>query len=487
MDEARKLVYCDRTDFKSFAVGEIAQLNKRIFDSWLVTRVEIDHFDAKFLNYYLKAFNDAYFICTRALFLQIGRILAPSSLQSQIERPAIVFPLAQLYLSRLSQKSRSIQLFMNQLEATFKRENDWGRNYAELQEAVCDIECNIDPKIFTQRDLTKEILSETNWEKLTETFNKETIEYLVRYFARSKDVWNMMCDAIKEAAKAYDNAFAFEDYLDEEGDLIFDENDNVIKVPRNPYDHDGNYILEPLERAGVFEFCDELKQKFDELVLTSQPLDIGADSHLQSEAGRLEDIMPEDRGEKVSRKGRPKIAQNIRGAFQIDDQISYLNERLTVFYDSLKNKGFIANDTDQQTFIDMFKGTMPQNKIVWVRSIKEFHYLFNKINGMNIMRRTSKSMGPWQVVCSCFLIRRIIKPKGNKAKEYSYEDCEITTDKIHKGGKVPKNHEELDKIIRLLDPKLNLSEALETLNSCKDEINEMFDEQVVNDTRKPSR
>jgi len=479
MDEKRKLVYCDKPKLTSFDYNKKGSLNKLIFDSWLVTRTELDAFDAKINLLYLRAFNDAYYICTLALLLPDGSHLAPHSLKSNVETPAVVFPMVHLYLSLLTRKSQGIQLFLKQLETKFKIEKDWGQNYRELQQVVCDFKYGIEPELFAQRVLTKDILSATNWEQLTNTFNKKRIETIVRYYARKNEEWAMMCDAIKDAAIAYDYDYGFEEIEQDGFDDEYGPYTKIVKVPIDPYDHDGNYILEPLKRGGVYDFCDELKQRFDELVLTSQPMDVGADTHLQSKAEPSEDIILEGRGEKVSRKGRPKIAQNIKGAFKIDDHISYRNKRLEVFYDSLKNKGFIANDTDQQTFIDMFNGVVPAHKIVWVRSIKEFHYLFKKINDMKIMENTSKSMGPWQVACSCFLLRRKIKPNSSKAKEYSYEDCEITTDKIHNGGKVPKTHEELDKIIRLLDPNLNLSEAFETLNGGKDEINEMFDGQVV--------
>ena len=283
MDEARRLIYCDKNGLKSFATNDIAYLNKLIYDFWLTRRTEIDPFDANCRAYYLKAFNDAYYVCTTALLLPEGLHLTPYYLGLHVERPSIVFPMVHLYLSHLTEKSRGIWLFINQLETKFKKDPQWGENYSELQEVVCEYKGNIDPATFAQRKLTKEILSEINWEQLTKKYDKESIESVLRNFARTKEVWTMMCDAIKEAAIAYDYDYGFEDYEQED---ISEEGipySHIVKVPRQPYGRDGEYILEPLKRGGVYDFCDELKQRFDELVLTSQPL---SDSEVNLKNGK---------------------------------------------------------------------------------------------------------------------------------------------------------------------------------------------------------
>ena len=271
MNEARKLMYRDRNDLKSFGVNEIAHLNRLIYDFWLTRRTEIDSFDANCIAYYLKAFNDAYYVCTSALLLPEELFLKPYNISTHVERPSIVFPMAHFYLSHLTEKSRGINIFINQLEAKFKKDTRWGENYSELQEVTCEYKGNIDPATFAQRKLTREILSEINWEQLTNKYDKKNIKTVLRNYARTKEVWTMMCDAIKEAAIAYDYDFGFEDY-EQEGVDIDGPYVETIKVPKEPYGWDGEYILEPLKRDGVYEFCDELKQKFDELALTSQPL-----------------------------------------------------------------------------------------------------------------------------------------------------------------------------------------------------------------------
>ena len=376
MDEARRLIYRDRSSLLEFDINNEGTLNELIYRNWLLYRKELREAktDLEMGKMMLEVFNDAYYICTVSLmhphssrksrwFIQKTRI------------PSLVMPLVHLYLQETGVATREIADLLRLIEGDFECFPEWKENHKKLIEAVSGFEQRLPVTTFIRRELTPELLSSILWWSITSTFKARTVKSCIGSVAMNLHEQKMMAKAIFNAMKDFEYENSNDYYVDEEGNLC-----------RDSYDFSETYQL-----------CEEM-------------MDSDKYSHLLNRAASLEDIILEDRCEKVSRKGRPKIAQNVRGAFQIDDQISHLNDRLGVFYDSLKNKGFIANDTDQQTFIDMFKGTMPHNKIVWVRSIKEFHYLFKKINGMNIMGRTLKSMGPWQVVCSCFLIRRRIKP-----------------------------------------------------------------------------
>ena len=272
MDVQRKLVYEDKSNLNDFNIKEIGSLNHFVYYAWLKKRTEIDPFDAKSKGYYLRAFNDAYYICTLALMLPEGMELNASKLNLFVERPSIVFPIVHLYLSKLSGGTFGIRVFLDSIETKCKREIAWEHNLIQLQEAVAEYEGSIDPTIFAQRVLTKELLSNIKWEdfsKFTNTFDKKRIEQVVRNFARTRDSWNIMCEAIKEAAISYDYDYGFEDYeqegWDEDGPYV-----QTIKVPKDPYDCEGNEYLEPLKRAGVYEFCDELKERYDELAFVSQ-------------------------------------------------------------------------------------------------------------------------------------------------------------------------------------------------------------------------
>ena len=273
MDNYRKLVYEDKTSLNDFDVNDKYSINHLIYEKWLLKRVEIDSFDANHHLYYLKAFNDAYYICTLGLLIPVGKEIRPDRLLKKVDRPSVVFPLVYLYMTKIKGQSKGIRLFLNKLDTAFKIRPVWQQNYDELEKLLIGYDYSIDLGIFAQRKLTSEILSHIDWSGLTHNFKKDKIESVVRTFAKDKDTWCMMIYAIISSAQKNDYDFGFEDYV-EEG---FDENGpytRTLKVPKDPYNSYGDEILEPLKRAGVFQFCDDLLAKFDELAMSSQPMDI---------------------------------------------------------------------------------------------------------------------------------------------------------------------------------------------------------------------
>lgn len=274
MDIRRKLVYEDKSSLKDYGVRKADSLNYLVYYGWLKKRSEIDPFDPKAMAYYLRAFNDAYYICTLALMLPKEMELKESVINLYVERPSIVFPMVHLFLSKLSGGTFGIRVLLDDIETKCKRDNDWERNLIQLQESLAGYKDSIEPATFAQRVLTKEFLSTIKWEEfaeLTNKFDKNRIELVVRNYARTRDHWNLLCEAIKEAAISYDYDFGFEEKeregWDEDGPYV-----ETAKVARSPYDSEGNEILEPLKRSGVYEFCDELKGRYDELALVSQTM-----------------------------------------------------------------------------------------------------------------------------------------------------------------------------------------------------------------------
>lgn len=250
--EFRKLIYQEKA-LEEFGVKDENSRNHIIYYSWLRKRTEIDPFGANCKEYYLKAFNDAYYICTLALMLPLGLDLNPSNLLKYIENPSIVFPMVHLYLSKIGSISNGIRHFLDVIETKFKIQPDWEQSFEELQAMVSECEYRIDPSIFAQRKLTKEVLSCFEWYKLTGSFKKEKIEYVVKNFARTSDDWHLMCEAIKESAQIIDFENRDDYYVDDEG--------------RTCKDH-------TFESKGVYQFCDELSERYNELALLSQPMDI---------------------------------------------------------------------------------------------------------------------------------------------------------------------------------------------------------------------
>lgn len=147
---------------------------------------------------------------------------------------------------------------------------------------------------------------------------------------------------------------------------------------------------------------------------------------------------------------------SVMASFSYLPEIDNRSQRLKAFYDCL-NRVFI--DCDQQVFINIFQGTTTTEKILWIRDIKDLHYL---IDHLEKWLKWPISYDKWVMTCARFNIRKKVKKKiddsmTNDSREI--EDLKIS--QFNKGGKVPKEHDELDRIIRILDPKTNLKNVLQ--------------------------
>lgn len=138
---------------------------------------------------------------------------------------------------------------------------------------------------------------------------------------------------------------------------------------------------------------------------------------------------------------------------RLDDR----GQRLQAFYQGLKGR-FIDIKTPQKDFIDLFQNTTTTHKVVWIQEIIKLKYLILQIekyitcpNGFTI----------WQIVCAHFQIRTRQKNTVDNKTDDSYVNEAIQPKQFTKGGKMPKEVDDLDRIIRILDPKTNYNEALQ--------------------------
>lgn len=271
MNEERKLIYEERKSLDDFRIKVQGSLNNLIYYNWLSKKTEIDPFGENYKAKYLKAFNDAYYLCTLTLMSPVGMDINNDYIIKPIEIPSVVFPLVRFYLSRLNGSTLAIKHFLDSIETKCKKEADWGQNYIDLQEALEEYNGSVDASVSAQRKLTKDVLSDIKWHELTSSFEKKRIEIVVKFYARERDAWNLMCEAIKAAAISFDYELGFEE-IEQEGWYEDGPYTQIVKVSRDQYDCDGNDLSDPLKRAGVYDFCDKLMDKYDELSLDLQTM-----------------------------------------------------------------------------------------------------------------------------------------------------------------------------------------------------------------------
>ena len=149
---------------------------------------------------------------------------------------------------------------------------------------------------------------------------------------------------------------------------------------------------------------------------------------------------------------------------------------------------FIERNTDEKAFVDIFSGTTTTQKITWIRGIRELHYLIDKLKELKIITWPS-SYGKWQMVCARFGIRR----KKREAIDDSMTDDSfiiesLTPAQFTKDSGVTDAHDELDRIIRILNPKYNVEDSLQSfMDEFEHDEIEDYQDALANDLQVVSR
>lgn len=173
-------------------------------------------------------------------------------------------------------------------------------------------------------------------------------------------------------------------------------------------------------------------------------------------------------------RGRKKIdLKTITSSFNYLPNVVYRENRLQVFYNSL-NQEFI--NADMKTFIDMFRNTTMKDTVVWKKSIKELKYLINQLVIKGWIN-WDDSYTKWQITCARF---QIMVKESKKVDEGMAGDTYVikylNIRQFTNGGKALKKHDKLDKIIKILDPKINITKLLdEFVPDVPDEIKDSKD------------
>ena len=235
-------------------------------------------------------------------------------------------------------------------------------------------------------------------------------------------------------------------------------------------------IGETLKRESRAFNDEELNQIDSRLLSCSEMLDAWVnqdyDGHLWEE---IEAVIKGKPQGKKPRSGRKAIdPKEITASFNYLPKASNRTILLKVFYDCLRGV-YIERKVNQKLFIDVFSGTTTTEKITWIRGIRELHYLFDKLDELKFIT-WPKSYGKWQMVCARFNIRiRKKEAIDDSMTDDSFVIETLTPNQFTKDGGVPESHNELDRIIRILNPKYNVEESLQ---SFMDEVDEKEHDQM---------
>ena len=228
------------------------------------------------------------------------------------------------------------------------------------------------------------------------------------------------------------------------------------------FDTLGNTIERELHHISVKDKM-EYQQFEQNLTEFSDGLDEWINSYDASEGFLSEQIKETAMGGNNKTKlpsGRKAVnVSEIVNSFSYLPNIADRSARLQAFYGGLRGR-YIAPQTDQKTFVNLFQGMTTTEKIVWVGEIKELHYFFDKLEKMKVLTWPAE-YSKWQMVCARFQRKVKHKVKNDGMTDDSYVIEDLNTRQFTSGGKIPTNYEGLDAILRILSPQTRYKDVLQ--------------------------
>lgn len=273
MDIPRNLIYEERTKLEEFGIEEESNVNKMLYDQWLLGREDLHALEDGYISRKLKVFNDAHYVCTLITMQRQCNDFLPYFVK-RISMPSIVIPLVHFYVSKLSHQSQGYTRLLKTIDTEARVR--WQNNYDDILEIEEKYNGVIDSKMFTPRKLTPFLLSDIMWYKVTEGYKQENILKLLYFVGRdSSDNWCMVIDAIKNAAKEYEW-----------------ENNNNLGYYEEELEDGRWYMVEekPIDLSDLYLFLDNLKGRFDEFTLRNNTETQMLNHSLQSSTNPTEAI-----------------------------------------------------------------------------------------------------------------------------------------------------------------------------------------------------
>ena len=193
--------------------------------------------------------------------------------------------------------------------------------------------------------------------------------------------------------------------------------------------------------------------------------------HLSSE---LETVIKEQVVENKPQPRSGRKAKDLNTILETFNYMPYLDDRgarLQAFFNALKGK-YIDKDTDLKIFMDLFQNTTTKTKVVWIQEIIKLKYLIIQIEKYLVCPR---GFTKWQITCAHFNLRvKRHETVDNKTSD-SFIIEDLRPSQFSRGGKIPSKVDDLDRIIRILDPNLNYNDALQDYLDAQQEHDEIKD------------
>lgn len=125
------------------------------------------------------------------------------------------------------------------------------------------------------------------------------------------------------------------------------------------------------------------------------------------------------------------------------------NKRLTMLYNALLAFQWIREDTQQQTFIDLFSGGDCTHRIVWMDDVNTLADLFRRLVSVEKLVAVQSPYGLWQMVDGHFW-----EKEGNKA---------FGNERLRKTHTPQEKSRHINYLVNILNPRYTEQQLMEML------------------------
>ena len=152
------------------------------------------------------------------------------------------------------------------------------------------------------------------------------------------------------------------------------------------------------------------------------------------------------------KRGRPKkTAEKICKTFTYKAKRGETNFRLQKLYEALKQMGWIAADTQQRDFVDLFSGGESYVRVVWMDDVNVLAELFRQLVSRKKYVSLPEGYSIWVMVNAHFWNK-----EGNK--EFGNDRLRCTTAPVDK-------METIKWLVRLMDPYQDLDALFDEMTA----------------------
>lgn len=159
---------------------------------------------------------------------------------------------------------------------------------------------------------------------------------------------------------------------------------------------------------------------------------------------------------KAARGRKSHAGEKVTKAFKYNVRDAHVaNRRLTMLYKALLAFGWIREDTQLQTFVDLFSGGDCTHRIVWMDDVNTLADLFRRLVSVERLVAVQSPYGLWQMVDGHFWEKEGNRPFGNE--------------RLRKTHTPQEKSRHINYLVNILNPRVSEQQLMEMLMGEKPE------------------